>query len=77
MWSKPFCGSSWTTKTQVSGQNRLRLTASIIRPNAKSLSATAASGVGKPGACRCMIVRQQHDGQIRQLAVLFKFSSAP
>jgi hypothetical protein len=36
-------------KMQVFGQNLLRDTASTIVPIARSLSATIASGVGKPG----------------------------
>ena len=46
------CGSSSPRKCRSRGQNLLWLTASTTRPSAKSLSATAASGVGKPGACR-------------------------
>ena len=58
-WSKPYCGSSSTTKMHVSFQNLLLLTASTIRPRARSLSATIARGVGKPGRRAAGVVARQ------------------
>ena len=48
-WSGPFWASSSMTKIAVSGHDLLSLTASTIRPSARSLLATQASGVNVPG----------------------------
>ena len=48
-WSTPFWESSSTTKTALLFQNLDFEMASMIRPVARSLSATIAEGVGWPG----------------------------
>ena len=48
-WSGPFWASSSMTKIAISGQYLLWLTASTIRPRARSLLATQALGVKVPG----------------------------
>ena len=48
-WSGPFWASSSMTKIAVSGQDLLWVTASTIRPRARSLLATQAWGVNVPG----------------------------